>query len=191
MSDTIMMALACFTAHSTLNAGHGPGACRSEVSFDAAGCRSEIAMRGTCASGAPLDDRVEAGRAGFVAQTSCEPPHRDIRAAHSHINLNADSEQPELSSARHLPINIHGVDAHWRPEGRLQGADGSMGRTGGWGGRDLGWGGREPGPGADGSMGRKGGWGRADSDSEYGAERRTEPRHARASGAEQSMKGAA
>ena len=33
--------------HDPFNAGHAQEACRSDVSFDPAGCRSEIAMRAT------------------------------------------------------------------------------------------------------------------------------------------------
>ena len=106
-----------------------------------------------------------------------EPPH--IRAAHSHINAE------QLASA--APSHSASADKHPRTPtiGREAGAEGSMGRTGGWGGweagadgslgrkehgaegsmgRKGGWGGWEPG--AEGSLGRKGAWGGR----EYGAE---------------------
>ena len=47
--------------HDPFNAGHAPEACRSEVSFDAAGCGSEIAMRRLLASERMLDGGVGAG----------------------------------------------------------------------------------------------------------------------------------
>ena len=71
-----------------------------------------------------------------------EPPH--IRAAHSHINAE------QLASA--APSHSASADKHPRTPtiGREAGAEGSMGRTGGWGGREAG---------AEGSMGGKGAWG--------------------------------
>ena len=104
-------------------------------------------------------------------EPASEPPH--IRAAHSHINAE------QLASA--APSHWASADKHPRTptigsDGREAGAEGSMGRTGGWGGRKAGaegslgrkggWGGREYG--AERSMGRNGVWG----EKEYGAERR-------------------
>ena len=100
-------------------------------------------------------------------EPASEPPH--IRAAHSHINAE------QLASA--APSHSASADKHPRTPtiGREAGAEGSMGRTGGWGGRQAraegslgrkgGWGGREYG--AERSMGGKGVWG----GTEYGAER--------------------
>jgi hypothetical protein len=98
-------------------------------------------------------------------EPASEPPLN--RAAHSHINAE------QLASA--APSHSASADKHPRTPtiGREAGAEGSMGRTGGWGGRTAGaegsmgrkggWGGREYG--AEGSMGRKGAWGGR----EYGA----------------------
>jgi hypothetical protein len=100
-------------------------------------------------------------------EPASEPPHN--RAAHSHINAE------QLASA--APSHSASADKHPRTPtfGREAGAEGSMGRTGGWGGRQAGaegsmgrtggWGGREHG--AEGSMGRKGVWGGR----EYGGKR--------------------
>jgi hypothetical protein len=86
--------------------------------------------------------------------------HVYIRAAHSHINAE------QLASA--APSHSASADKHPRTPtgGREAGAEGSMGRTGGWGGREYGADSEGSRPGAEGSMGRKGGWGGR----EYGAE---------------------
>ena len=182
------MAPAGFTAHSMQVMPWKHAAPRCPSTQAAAGVKSPCGR--LLASERMLDHRVGAGRAGFVAQTSCqrcvshsscsrlfigsnvralqaaqprahnsaadEPASRHplIRAVHSRI----DAEQ--LASA--APSHWASADKHPRTptigsDGREAGAEGSMGRTGGWGGRKAG---------AEGSLGRNGGWGGR----EYGAE---------------------
>ena len=58
--------------HDPFDAGHAQEAFRSEMSFDPDGCGSESPYGRLLASERMLDDRVGAGRAGFVAHTSCQ-----------------------------------------------------------------------------------------------------------------------
>jgi hypothetical protein len=163
---------------------------RCPLTQPAAGAKSPCGR--LLASERMLDDRVGAGRAGFVAQTpcqrcvnhsSCSRPfvgfHRMRTCVHCKPRNHGRSTRQRMSLRARCHtfgqrIHTSMQSSSLAPRRRTRHlpikihrrplSEGRLGRKGAWGGRRGGWGGRKAG--AEGSMGRKGGWGGR----EYGAE---------------------